>query len=184
MSSGPYPEVNNMVPSTIGLRSSLKGAAYVLPIQDQFLTTMMTKFDDFHSQCDDAGASIIAWELFDPTIVSASEKGCFANRGFHLNSLIMPMWTQAANDAQCRQWAREMSLMFKHELETQGQRTSKGVEGGASVKGKKGAALLYGNYDVSLCTMGAIHTLANADSSNTTRSHTIFSATITLACRS
>ncbi len=92
----------------------------------------------------------MAWELFDPTAVVASEAGCFANRGYHLNSLIMPMWTKAENDAGCRQFARDMSLEFRKELELHGERTGEGIEGGASVRGKKGAVLLYGNYDVSV----------------------------------
>lgn len=128
----------------------MKGAAFVLPIREQFFTDMLTKYDDFNTRCDDAAASVVAWEVYDPTKVVASDEGCFANRGYHLNSLIMPLWTKAENDQQCRQWAREMSLMFKHELEAHGQTTSKGVEGGASVRGHKGAVLLYGNYDVRL----------------------------------
>ncbi|KAK5134611.1 hypothetical protein LTR08_006267 [Meristemomyces frigidus] len=143
MCSGPYPEVNKMIPVSTGLRSSIKGAAYVLPIRDTFFTEMMGKFEVFHGQCGDAGASLIAWELFDPTVLASSEKGCFANRGYHMNTVIMPVWTQATNDMQCREWAREMSFMFKHELETHGLRTGEG----ASVRGKKGATLLYGNYD-------------------------------------
>ncbi|KAK3065907.1 hypothetical protein LTR53_017903 [Teratosphaeriaceae sp. CCFEE 6253] len=59
----------------------------------------------------------------------------------------MPMWTKAENDAECRQFARDMSLEFKKELELHGERTGEGIEGGASVRGKKGAVLLYGNYD-------------------------------------
>ncbi|KAK1040255.1 hypothetical protein LTR74_018701 [Friedmanniomyces endolithicus] len=37
--------------------------------------------------------------------------------------------------------------MFKKETEAQIETASKAVEGGASVKGGKGAVLLYGNYD-------------------------------------
>lgn len=61
----------------------------------------------------------------------------------------MPMWSKAENDQECRQFARDMSLMFKKELEAHGSRASNGIEGGASVKGEKGAVMLYGNYDVS-----------------------------------
>lgn len=38
--------------------------------------------------------------------------------------------------------------MFKKETEAQSETASKAVEGGASVRGGKGAVLLYGNYDV------------------------------------
>ncbi|KAK0257217.1 hypothetical protein LTR35_018238 [Friedmanniomyces endolithicus] len=37
--------------------------------------------------------------------------------------------------------------MFKKETEAQSETASKAVEGGASVRGGKGAVLLYGNYD-------------------------------------
>lgn len=59
------------------------------------------------------------------------------------------MWTKAENDARCRQFARDVSSMFKAEIERSGSAESApGVEGGASVRGKKGAVMLYGNYDV------------------------------------
>lgn len=38
--------------------------------------------------------------------------------------------------------------MFKKEIENHGAKASGGIEGGASVRGSKGAVLLYGNYDV------------------------------------
>lgn len=161
----------------------MKGAAFVMPIREQFVASMLEKYDEFNKQCDDAAASLVAWELYDPSKVVEGDEGSFANRGYHLNSLIMPMWTKAENDGQCRQWAREMSLMFKHELEAHDQRTSEGVEGGASVRGHKGAVLLYGNYDVSVClctTMPVILT----PFSNMTRSQKTFSGPTTLACAS
>ena len=40
--------------------------------------------------------------------------------------------------------------MFKKEIQSHGEQPSGGVEGGASVRGKKGAVMLYGNYDVSM----------------------------------
>ncbi|TKA74512.1 hypothetical protein B0A55_08049 [Friedmanniomyces simplex] len=145
--TGPYPAVNKQIPTVPGFRSSMKGAAFVLPIRESFVTHIIGKYNTFMDTQPDAAPSLMAWELFDPTVVVASEKGCFANRGYHLNSLIMPMWSKAENDMECRHFAREMSLEFKKELEAHGERTSEGVEGGASVKGKKGAVLLYGNYD-------------------------------------
>ena len=61
----------------------------------------------------------------------------------------MPMWTKAENDQRCRQFARDVSSMFKKEIEAHGNLASNGLEGGAGVRGKKGAVMLYGNYDVS-----------------------------------
>lgn len=148
MGMGPYPNVNRMVPTVPGMRSSMKGAAYVLPIREEFFNDMFAKYEEFNKQCDDAAASVVAWELYDPCKVAEGDAGCFANRGYHLNGLIMPMWSKAENDQLCRQWARDMSNRFKQEIEAHGLPPSKGIEGGASVRGKKGAVLLYGNYDV------------------------------------
>ncbi|EMC99317.1 hypothetical protein BAUCODRAFT_31634 [Baudoinia panamericana UAMH 10762] len=144
---GPYPAVNKQVPTVSGFRSSMKGAAFVLPIRYEFFMHMLRKFDTFMDAETDAAGSLVAWEVCDPTAVVTSEKGCFANRGYHLNSLIMPLWSETESDMTCRQFARDMSLEFKKELELHGQRTSEGSEGGASVKGRRGAVLLYGNYD-------------------------------------
>ncbi|KAI7372242.1 hypothetical protein KC336_g20700 [Hortaea werneckii] len=147
MAKAPYPNVNRMVPTVPGMRSSMKGAAYVMPIREEFFMDMFEKYEQFNAECDDAGASVVAWELYDPCKVVEYDTGCFANRGLHLNGLIMPMWSKADNDQLCRQWARDMSNRFKREIEVHGLPPSKGIEGGASVRGNKGAVLLYGNYD-------------------------------------
>jgi hypothetical protein len=149
LAMGPYPKVNQQVPSTSGMRSSMKGAAFVLPLREEFVHSVLATYKEFTASCDDAQESLVAWELYDPCVVAKSDNGCFANRGLHLNSLIMPTWTKEENDQQCRQWARDVSNMFKKEIEAHGVTASEGVEGGASVRGKKGAVLLYGNYDVS-----------------------------------
>ncbi|KAH9835067.1 FAD-linked oxidoreductase [Teratosphaeria destructans] len=147
LAMGPYPQVNKMVPAIIGMRSSMKGAAFVMPIREKFLSQQLAEFDRFTEETPDAATTMVAWELYDPSVVVQKDNGSFANRGYHLNSLIMPMWSDPANDQQCRQWARERSLDFKKELEVHGMPTSKGIEGGASVRGHKGGVLLYGNYD-------------------------------------
>lgn len=146
---GPFTKINKQVPAGTGMRVSMKGAAFVMPLREEFINNIVREYDAFMSKCEDAEHTLVAWELYDPCVVAARENGCFANRGYHLNSLIMPTWSKAENDQICRQWARDVSNMFKHEIEAHGQPASKGIEGGASVRGKKGAVLLYGNYDVS-----------------------------------
>ena len=148
MRMAPYPTVNNLIPAAIGMRSSMKGAAFQLPIREPFVTDMISEYERLITSCPDAGQSLIAWELMDPSKVVAGDAGCFANRGYHLNAVVMPMWTQALDDQQCRQWARDLSEKFKTELEKHGEETGDGVEG-AGIVGPKGAVMLYGNYDVS-----------------------------------
>lgn len=158
---GPYPQVNKQVPAATGLRSSMKGAALVMPLREDFVNQVLASYETFTSSCEDAKESLVAWELYDPCVVAASENGSFANRGYHLNGLIMPTWSKAENDQFCRQWARDVSNMFKEEIEAHGQKAGQGIEGGASVRGKKGAVLLYGNYDVSLSELLEILTQTN-----------------------
>lgn len=146
---GPYTQVNKQVPAITGMRSSLKGAAFVMPLREDFVHQILASYEAYTAECEDAKESLVAWELYDPCLVAKLENGCFANRGHHFNSLVMPMWSKAENDQFCRQWARDVSNMFKKEIEAHGETASAGIEGGASVRGKKGAVLLYGNYDVS-----------------------------------
>ncbi|KAK5173813.1 uncharacterized protein LTR77_002494 [Saxophila tyrrhenica] len=142
-----YPNANKLVPAMYGMRSSMKGAAHMMPLREQFVHDIKTAYDGFIDTCPDAALSVVAWELYDPVKVAASDEGSFANRGYHFNSLVMPMWSKAENDAQCRQFARDLSNMFKKEISEHGAKASGGIEGGASVRGRKGAVLLYGNYD-------------------------------------
>ena len=153
---GPYPQVNKQVPAVAGMRVSMKGAACVMPLREEFVHKILATYEDFTTECPDAKETLVAWELYDPCVVAAKENGCFANRGYHLNSLIMPTWSKVENDGFCRQWARDVSNMFKQEIEAHGETASEGIEGGASVRGKKGAVLLYGNYDVSLEDYGLV----------------------------
>lgn len=144
-----YPNANKLVPAMYGMRSSMKGAAHMMPLRQQFVEDVWKTYDAFIDTCSDAAPSVVAWELYDPCQVAASDEGSFANRGWHFNSLVMPMWTQPENDSKCRQFARDLSNMFKQEIQSHGAQASGGVEGGAAVRGRKGAVMLYGNYDVS-----------------------------------
>ena len=93
-----YPQANKLVPAMYGMRSSMKGAAYMLPLREQFVRDIQHAYDKFIETCEDAAPSVVAWELFDPCTVAASDQGSFANRGHHFNSLVMPMWTKPEND--------------------------------------------------------------------------------------
>ena len=155
LAMGPYSQVNKQVPAVPGMRVSMKGAACVMPLREEFVNKILDTYETFTTECPDAKETLVAWELYDPCVVAEKENGCFANRGYHLNGLIMPTWSEVKNDGFCRQWARDVSEMFKEEIEAHGETASKGIEGGASVRGKKGAVLLYGNYDVSIEAKGS-----------------------------
>ncbi|KAI1616101.1 FAD binding domain-containing protein [Exophiala viscosa] len=143
----PYPTVNTILAPPIGLRASMKGAAFTVPMRPEFVKDVLAEYVKFTDGNDDTSNSVILFEMYDPAQVVARETGSFANRGWHLNGLVLPMWTKQENDKSCRQWARDVNEMFKKELEAHGKPTGKGVDGGVGVRGDKGAVLLYGNYD-------------------------------------
>ena len=154
----PYAVTNTLLAPPIGLRASLKGTAFTMPIRPSFVRQMLDSYTKFTEENNDTGISLVLWEVYDPAQVVAHDKGAFANRGWHLNGLVCPVWTKEENDEHCRQWARDMTAMFKTELEEVSQKdVSRAVEGGVGLRGKKGATMLYGNYDrestILLCIM-------------------------------
>ena len=134
----------------------------MMPIREQFVHDIKKVYDGYIDTCEDAAPSVVAWELYDPCKVAASDEGSFANRGYHFNSLVMPMWSKPENDSRCRQFARDVSDMFKKEIQNHGHQASGGVEGGAGVRGSKGAVMLYGNYDVSLLSLDMVIVLTGS----------------------
>lgn len=143
----PYPTANTLLVPPPGLRASMKGAAFTMPLRKEFVQNVMDEYVKFTHDQEDLGISLVLWELYDPKQVVSRDNGSFANRGLHLNGMICPIWTKAENDASCRQWARDLNEVFKKELEFNNQNTGDGVDGGVGVRGDKGAVLLYGNYD-------------------------------------
>jgi hypothetical protein len=144
----PYPVTNTLLAPPIGLRASMKGTAFTMPIRTSFVHKALDAYTQFTDGNNDTGISLVLWEVYDPAQVVAHEAGSFANRGWHLNGMVCPIWSKPEHDAHCRQWARDMTALFKKELEeVAGEKTGNGVEGGVGLRGKKGATMLYGNYD-------------------------------------
>lgn len=146
MKIGPYPDVNNLIPAPHCFRCNIKSSVFMPPLRTAFALDALSRYEAFMNSCPDAAKTILAWEWTDPSKIIASDAGCFANRGKHLNTLMMPVWTQPENDKLCRDWARELSEHFKTELERKNLEPSDGIEGGVSLRGSKGAVLMYGNY--------------------------------------
>lgn len=143
----PYPVLNTLMAPPIGLRSSMKGAAFTMPLRKEFVEEVLANFIQFTEGNEDAKGSIIFYEMYDTKKIVESDFGSFASRGSHLNGMIMPLWTKSENDQAFRKWARDINEKFKGELQRSGLETGKGVEGGVGIRGDKGAVLLYGNYD-------------------------------------
>ena len=64
----PYCDVNKQAPAERGMRSSMKGAAFIMPMRDEFVLEMLKSYEDFTSSNDDTAASVLAWELYDPSL--------------------------------------------------------------------------------------------------------------------
>jgi len=139
--------INTLMAPPIGLRASMKGAAYTLPLRKEFVEEVLANFTEFTNTNADARGSLIFYEMYDPVKVVESDFGSFANRGTHMNGMICPLWTKPEHDQAFRKWARDINEMFKGELKKSGLETGNGVDGGVGVRGNKGAVLLYGNYD-------------------------------------
>lgn len=148
MTMHPYPDANTFMAPPPGLRSSLKGSSFRLPLTPSFVTDVHAAYTSFYmADLTDRGASLLMYELYDPHETASRTAGCFANRGTHMNALICPIWHDPANDTVCRRWARTLNERFKSELARQHAETSSAGAGGAAPRGDKGAVLLYGNYD-------------------------------------
>lgn len=145
-----YTALNHLLDVPPGFRVSMKGASFRLPIRVEFFKDIMARYESFTEQTQDAAHTLLLFELYDPAQVvgRASNLDCgFANRGWHLNGMIAPIWTKQENDTVCRQWARDLAALFKEELQTTGNEVGQGLEGGVGIKGDAGAVMLYGNYD-------------------------------------
>lgn len=143
-----YSFANKFLAPPPGLRSSMKGSAFKMPISTSFVMDVYKIYSTFYESDPDYGGSLLMYELYEPSATVASSKGSFANRGTHMNALICPIWTDESKDAACRQWARDLNERFKQELEKQNVDTGEGGgAGGVAPRGSKGAVLLYGNYD-------------------------------------
>jgi len=149
MAMQPYPVANKFLAPPVGLRSSMKGSSFKMPLRTEFVLDVQKMYTDFFTaDPQERGITLLMYELYDSWKTTQSTKGSFANRGTHMNALICPIWHHAEKDAECRQWARDLNERFKQELETQNVETSEGgAAGGVAPRGKKGAVLLYGNYD-------------------------------------
>ena len=138
----PYMEANRLLAPPIGLRVSMKGTSFSFPVRPEFAQQLLESFTAFTETTTDAAGSLILLELFDPKIVcerASNTDTAFANRGNHLNAMVGPFWTDPANDAVCRQWARDMTAIFNEELEASRKK-------GETDAGRD-AVMLYGNYD-------------------------------------
>ncbi|KAF2842541.1 FAD binding domain-containing protein [Patellaria atrata CBS 101060] len=145
-----YAEANRLLQAPIGGRASMKGVAFEIPLRADFVLETFEQYQKFTTDIPEAAGTVIMWEMMDATKVvsiAGNDEAGFANRGWHMNGVVMPFWSDKAKDAACRQWARDMADKFREELIRDGVEPGRGVEGGVGKRGDHGAVMLYGNYD-------------------------------------
>ncbi|KAH7357066.1 hypothetical protein BKA65DRAFT_392334 [Rhexocercosporidium sp. MPI-PUGE-AT-0058] len=139
----PYPSVNEVLngPMFHGMRRTMKGSAFLAPLDTQFADGLFDDWLDFITQNPDAGATMILLEFmpFKKILEVPQTATAFANRGAYGNIAFGPGWTKPENDGVCREWTRTMSTKTRNELE---RRMAEGTD--ATTKISVGE---YGNYD-------------------------------------
>jgi hypothetical protein len=149
MAMMPYAKANKLMDLPIGARVSIKGAGFELPIRSDFVVSVLEAYTKFTNETPDAVGSQIMWELLDPTkiVKVTNSEMAFANRGRHFNAAVAPLWWDEKNDQSCRQWSRDVALLFKKELQRGGAETGESKDGWIGKRGSHGATMVYGNYD-------------------------------------
>ncbi|KAL9623675.1 MAG: hypothetical protein Q9160_002131 [Pyrenula sp. 1 TL-2023] len=142
----PYKQVNRMIsPPVSGYRCSMKGVSFTSPLRHEFVAKQFEAYAAFSDpgradKVEGADFGMLMFEFVDPKKAAQRDNAAtsFANRGAHMNALVMPMWKNAADDSVSRQWARDRAVDFEAEL-------VKSV--GGRKKGANEAVMFYGNYD-------------------------------------
>ncbi|EKD12739.1 putative FAD linked oxidase domain protein [Drepanopeziza brunnea f. sp. 'multigermtubi' MB_m1] len=142
-----YPAVNEMLNGAMmpGLRRSMKGSAFLAPLDPSFAQGLFDDFADFVTATPDAAGSMVLLEFvpFQKILAVSQTATSFANRGAYGNVAFSPAWTLPENDAACREWTRTVAAKTRAELE---RRIAEGTD--ATTKDSVGE---YANYD----SMGA-----------------------------
>lgn len=145
-----YPGVNRLFHFELGMRVSMKGCAFKLPIREGFAKEFLELYSEFTSRIPDAARSVLQFDLFDPTVVATKASNtdmAFSNRGYHLNAAAEMIWQSPQNDELCRKWARDIAAMFKAELQRPGGDRIDAVAGQGSKGLDNNAVMIYGNLE-------------------------------------
>jgi len=139
----PYPAVNTMLNPAMGtgLRRTMKGSAFLAPIDAEFVKSIFQDFENFITQNPDAIHSVVLWEFvpFGKILEVPQTATSFANRGAYGNLCFGPGWTNPDNDSICREWTRIMAAKSRAELE---RRKAEGTDNAT-----KDSVGEYSNYD-------------------------------------
>ncbi|KAK6852801.1 hypothetical protein PG995_011352 [Apiospora arundinis] len=143
-----YPGVNRIFRFETGMRVSMKGCAFHLPIRESFAKELLSLYTEFTDRVPDANRSVLQFDLFDPTVIAtkASNKDmAFCNRGYRLNAAAEMIWQSPQNDEACRRWACDIAAIFKAELQRPRGKGKNGVTAEDSGGLENSPVMMYGN---------------------------------------
>lgn len=139
----PFPRMNEMLngPMFHGVRRSMKGSAFLGPLDTKFAEEIFEDYEAFITRVPDAIMTLVAWEFmpYNKILEVPQTATAFANRGAYGNLLFGPGWTDPKNDDACREWTRVMSKKARANLE---KAKARGTD--ATTEQSVGE---YGNYD-------------------------------------
>ncbi|KAJ4291934.1 hypothetical protein N0V90_009832 [Kalmusia sp. IMI 367209] len=137
----PYVEQNSLMnaPVDYGNRKLSKGVPFTLPLDPNFVHSLLDELKKLHWQVEGSTKSIMLFEFFHMgKVVNPWQDMAHAIRGDHQQVMIGPFWYKAEDDQTVRSWAADTAKVVRAELER--------------VNGKEVADSIgeYGNYDALL----------------------------------
>ncbi|KAF2443250.1 FAD-binding domain-containing protein [Karstenula rhodostoma CBS 690.94] len=137
----PYVEQNSLMngPVDYGNRKLAKGVPYTLPLDPNFVHSLVGELQKLHAQVEGSTKSIMLFEFFHMgKVLKPWQDMAHAIRGDHNQVMIGPFWVKGEDDATVRSWAASTAAAIRGELER--------------VNGKEVADSIgeYGNYDALL----------------------------------
>ena len=120
----PYTAVNAMMNAAAvhGGRRSFKGLFFAPPLRPAFARDILNAFTEKIEANPEAAASGLILEYFDMRKVCEVPltDTAFANRSESRNGVLTMRWENPEKDTDFRSWARDIQMMFKKEMESQG----------------------------------------------------------------
>jgi len=117
----PFPKMNEVLngPMFHGARRTMKGSAFLGPLDIKFAEEIFDDYEAFITQVPDAIMTIVVWEFmpYSKILEVPQTATAFANRGAYGNLLFGPGWTDPKNDSACREWTKVMSKKARAHLE-------------------------------------------------------------------
>ena len=134
----PYVEQNSLMngPVDYGNRKLSKGVPYTMPLDPNFVHSLVGELKKLHAQVEGSTKSIMLFEFFHMgKVLKPWQDMAHAIRGDHNQVMLGPFWLKAEDDKTVRSWAANTAAVVRGELER--------------VNGKEVADSIgeYGNYD-------------------------------------